>query len=272
MADIVTPTPITGRTRIMFILADPVAHVRGTALFNAHFQQRGLDAAVSPLHVRPADLGVVVAAIRRMENVAGFGVTIPHKIEVLKHIDSCSARAERVGAANFVRRESDGALAGDNVDGIGFVAGLARNGFDVAGKKVLQIGAGGAGRAIAFALAEAGAAEIAIANRSAQKARLLAEAVQAAVPSCRCRVSPPEASGVELVVNATSLGMHDGDPLPADLSRLASGAVVADVVMTPETTSLLAQAAERGCRIVRGREMLMDQLRLATAFLKISTD
>ena len=264
---------ITGRTRIMFILADPVAHVVGSALFNEHFFGHGLDASVSPLHVAPADLGAVVAAIRRMKNVAGFGVTIPHKIAVLDHLDQVSARAQAIGAVNFVRRAADGSLAGDNVDGVGFVAGLARNGVAARGLNVLQIGAGGAGRAIAFALAEAGAARIVIANRSAGKARALAGAVAAAYPACACGAAADAGSvdsgDADLVVNTTSLGMHDGDPLPVDVSALASSAVVADVVMTPEPTALLAAAAARGCRTVKGREMLMDQLRLATAFLEI---
>jgi len=262
--------PVTGRTKIMFILADPVAHVRGSALFHEHFRRNGLDAVIAPLHVRPEDLGPVVAAIRKMRNVAGFGVTIPHKIEILNHVDSRSERAGRVGAVNFVRRETDGALAGENVDGLGFVAGLKRNGIEPAGLKVLQVGAGGAGRAIAFALAEAGVSEIALANRSIEKARALAAAVQAAYPRCRCRSAAAEATEeTRLVVNATSLGMHEGDALPADLARLPPAAAVADVVMMPETTALLAEAAQRGCRIVRGREMLMDQLRLASEFLRL---
>ena len=269
MTDSAAAKQITGKTKIMFILGDPVAHIRGTALLNEHFSRIGLDAAASPLHVAPADLGTIVGAIRKMRNVAGFGVTLPHKIEVLRHLDATTERAAQVGAVNFVRRAADGGLTGDNVDGIGFVAGLARNGIAVQGQRVLQIGAGGAGRAIAFALAEAGAGEILIANRSLEKARLLAEAVEAAFPRCRCAAGPADAARADLVVNTTSVGMHEGDPLPVDIARLPASVVVADVIMAPETTPLLEQAMRQGCRIVRGKEMMMDQLRLVTAFFAI---
>ncbi|MFI5018974.1 MAG: shikimate dehydrogenase family protein, partial [Dongiales bacterium] len=212
MTDSPAPKQITGKTKIMFILGDPVAHIRGTALFNEHFARNGIDAASSPLQVAPADLGTIVGAIRKLRNVAGFGVTLPHKIEVLRHLDATTERAAQVGAVNFVRRSPDGQLTGDNVDGIGFVAGLARNGIAVKGQRVQQIGAGGAGRAIAFALAEAGAGEILLANRSLEKARLLAEAVQAAFPHCRCAAGPADVARADLVANTTSVGMHDGDP------------------------------------------------------------
>lgn len=260
---------ITGRTKIMFILGDPVAHIVGTALFNQHFRERGLDASAFPLQVSRDDLAALVAVIRKLKNVAGFGVTIPHKIGIVNLLDRCTRRAELVGAANFVRREADGDLVGDNVDGVGFIAGLARNGIEVAGKRVLQTGAGGVGRAIAFALAEAGAADLVIANRTPGKAESLVENIRPAFPRCRCTVGPARASGFDLVVNATSLGMHEGDALPVDVEGLAPPCVVAEVIMAPETTPLLAEAARRGCPVVAGREMLLEQLRLATGFLAI---
>jgi shikimate dehydrogenase len=269
MSDSPVPLRITGKTKILFILGDPVAHIRGTAFFNAHFAENGLDAAASPLHVTPADLGQVIATLRKLRNLAGFGVTIPHKIEVLKHLDGMTERAAQVGAANFVRRAADGGLTGDNVDGIGFTAGLARNGIAVEGKRVLQAGAGGAGRAIAFALAEAGAAEITLANRTLEKAQHLADAVEAAYPRCRCSAGAAEVAGADLVVNTTSLGLHEDDSLPVDIAGLPAAAVVADIIMSPETTPLLIQAEQRGHRIVRGKEMLINQLRLATEFLGI---
>jgi shikimate dehydrogenase len=269
MSDSPVPLRITGKTKMMFILGDPVAHIRGTAFFNGHFSERGLDAAAVPLHVASADLASAIATIRKLRNVAGFGVTIPHKIEVLKHLDGMTERAAQVGAANFVRRAADGGLTGDNVDGIGFTAGLARNGIPVEGKRVLQTGAGGAGRAIAFALAEAGAAEITLANRTQEKAQHLADAVEAAYPRCRCVAGTADVKAADLVVNTTSLGLHEEDPVPIDIAGLPAASAVADIIMSPEMTPLLKEAEQRGHRIMRGREMLIDQLRLATAFLGI---
>jgi shikimate dehydrogenase len=257
-------TCISGKTRILFILGDPVAHIIGSTLLNEHFAGRGIDAAVSPLHVAPDDLPQVLATLRLLRNVAGFGVTIPHKIAVLDLLDSIGERGRQVGAVNFVRRNPDGSLHGDNVDGLGFVGGLIAAGVEIRGARVLQAGAGGAGRAIAFAMAEAGAAELTIVNRSADKARELAAAVGRAYPACRTAVGEPDAIACDIAINTTSLGMKQGDALPLDASRLAPSAIAAEVVMTPEVTPFLAAAAARGCRTVPGKAMLLAQLRAAS--------
>src|SRR3546814_10301186 len=125
---------ITGKTRIMFILADPVEHVRGSAVLTSRMNEAGKDVAVPPLHGKPAALGAAVAAIRLFHNVAGVGVTIPHKIEVRKHLDDETPRARLVGSVNFVRRDPDGRLTGDNLDGAGFVDGLKHSDITVRGK------------------------------------------------------------------------------------------------------------------------------------------
>lgn len=260
---------ITGKSRILFMLGDPVAHILGSALFNDHFRAQGIDAAVSPLHIAPRDLAQVVAAIRCLRNVAGFGVTIPHKIAVLPLLDRRTARAEHVGAVNFVRREADGSLTGDNLDGVGFVSGLRRNGVAVAGARVLQAGAGGAGRAIAFALAEAGVASLNLVNRSVAKAEELAAAVQDAFPATRVQAGAIPTADADIVVNTTSLGLKPEDPLPLDLAGLAPPTTVAEVIMVPETTPLLARAVEQGCAVVRGREMLLDQIASVCRFMSL---
>lgn len=257
-------TRITGKTRILFILGDPVAHIIGSALLNEHFAGRGIDAAVSPLHVVPEDLPRTIEMLRHLRNVAGFGVTIPHKIAVMGLLDGVGKRGREVGAVNFVRRNPGGTLHGDNVDGLGFVGGLLDAGVAIRGARVLQAGAGGAGRAIAFAMAEAGAAELTISNRSPDKARDLAEAVARAYPSCRARAGDGAPSTCDIAINTTSLGMKAGDALPLPADRLRPGAVAAEVVMTPEVTPFLAAAAARGCRTVGGKAMLLAQLRAAS--------
>jgi shikimate dehydrogenase len=259
---------ITGRTKVFLLLADPVAHVVGTAVINAHFAGAGVDFAASPTHVSADDLPTMLAAARIMRNVVGLGITIPHKIAILPLLDTVTDRGRAVGAVNFVRREPDGRLVGDNIDGIGFVAGLARRGIEVAGMRVLQAGAGGVGRAIAFALAEAGAAELVIVNRDAAKGEVLAAAVAAAFPACRVRAATSgDAGAADIVVNATALGMKPGDALPLDLAGIRAEAVVAEVVMTPAVTPLLAEAERHGCRTVQGRAMLDEQMVLLQAFL-----
>jgi len=263
-------TRISGKTRILFILGDPVAHIIGSALLNEHFAERSIDAAVSPLHVAPANLPNVLATLRILRNVAGFGVTIPHKIAVLDLLDTVGERGRMVGAVNFVRRNPDGTLHGDNVDGLGFVGGLIAAGVRIRGARVLQAGAGGAGRAIAFAMAEAGAAELTIVNRSTDKARDLAAAVGRAYPACRTVVGDHDASICDIAINTTSLGMKNGDGLPLDASSLPPEAIAAEVVMTPEVTPFLAAAMARGCRTVPGKAMLLAQLRAASDLVGFS--
>lgn len=263
---------ITGRTGILLMFADPVAHVVGSHRLNERFDAEGHDIAVSPLHVSPADLPLVIGAIRRMQNVRGFGVTIPHKIDVLPLLDATTSRAARVGAVNFVRRDSDGRLTGDNLDGTGFVDGLAHSGIALRGRRVLQVGAGGAGRAVAFAIAEAGAAELVIHNRTQDRAESLAADVAAAHPACKTVAGGSDPRGFDLVVNTTSMGMHAGDSLPLPVEHLAAATDVAEIIMTPEITPLLAAAQARGCRFSLGKSMLDEQYKLLKALLRIGAE
>lgn len=152
-------------------------------------------------------------------------------------------------------------------DGVGFVDGLRAAGHDPAGRRSLLVGAGGAGRAIAFALAEAGVTELTIANRTPATAENLAREVHAAYPACRAVHATAEGNGYDLVVNATSLGMHAGDPLPLDPATIAPGTVVAEVVMRPDVTPLLLAARERGAATHRGRHMIDAQIRAVCGFL-----
>lgn len=263
-----TPLRITGTTRVMFIMGDPIRHVVGTAVLNAAWGRLGRDLVTVPLHVTPERLADTLGMLRATPNVAGTGITIPHKIEALGLMDHLTEAARNVGAVNFVRRNTDGSLTGHNVDGAGFVAGLAEAGHDVRGRTVVLAGAGGVARAIAFAVAGAGAARLVIVNRSMDRAEALAQAVGDWPGAAGCTVvagGPIEAA--DLYINGTSLGMRDGDPLPFDLACLVPGAVVAEVVMTPAVTPLLAAAADRGCRVVPGRAMLDPQADLVAAFL-----
>ena len=261
---------ITGKTAIVLMLADPVAHIRGTELINRSLAELGLDAVVAPLHVKAQDLALCLNAVRRMHNVVGLGITIPHKIGILPLLDSRTETAVRLGAANWVRRNPDGTLTGHNIDGAGFVAGLEAANFSPAERRALVIGAGGVGRAIAFALADAGASAVTIANRNVAAARQLADDIAAVMPNCRVRALELAQTGSleehDLVVNATSVGMDESDRSPISLDGLATHATVAEVIVNPPLTPLLQEAARRGCRIVAGSEMLKPQPRLAAEF------
>ena len=261
---------ITGKTAIVLMFADPVDHIRGTALINDQFAALSLDAVIAPIHVHPGDLAQCLDAVRLMHNVRGLGITIPHKIAAVPLMDELSHSARRLGAVNFIRRNPDGTLTGTNTDGIGFVSGLAANGVELDGKRALVVGVGGVGRAIALALVDKGLQELVLANRDAAKAEALAREIAELAPACRVRVveahGPDALDGIDLLVNATSLGMRQGDPLPLSLDRLGRETVVAEVIVNPTMTPLLEAATARGCKIVGGAEMLKPQPRLVAEF------
>jgi shikimate dehydrogenase len=263
------PFDITGKTRIMFILACPVEHVRGSALLTHRLRALGHDVAVAPLHVAPEDLERTVAAIRLFRNVIGFGVTIPHKIAVCGLLDELLPQASQVGSVNFVHRDAAGRLRGENLDGSGFVEGARQSGIEFAQKRVLLLGAGGAGRSIAFSIAAAGAGCIGIANRTPEKADELARAVRVAYPHCDAFAAPADPAGFDAVVNTTSVGMKPGDPLPIDPSRLTSSMSVSEIILAPEITPLVEAARSKGCRVSLGSTMLAHQLDRLVRFLEL---
>ncbi|PPL20225.1 shikimate dehydrogenase family protein [Microterricola pindariensis] len=258
---------ITGSTAVLFILCDPVSHVKGTDILNRQLLEEGIDAAFSPLHVAPGSLGTVIAAIRDMKNVAGFGVTIPHKIEVLPHLDEITTQAREAGSVNFVRRSPEGKLIGTNIDGAGFTRGFSNQGMTLKGRKVLQLGAGGAGRAIAFAIAAAGAAQLTIWNRSSERAVALAAEVARAYPLCLTVAGGNDPAGFGVVVNTTSAGMSESVEMVIDPSRLSRGTLIAEIVINPTRTTLLRCAEEKGLNWSNGTHMLEAQYELMRDFI-----
>ena len=268
MPDAPNRIQVTGRTRLYGVIADPITHVRACEVFNPRFEKLGVDAVLVPFHVHPGELSRAMDGFRALANLGGVLVTIPHKEAVLDVVDEVGAQAQLVGAANVFRRESDGRLTAENFDGLGFVAGLRAHGHEPQGKRVLLVGAGGAGKAIAFALADARVAELVVANRSAAKAAALVERVGTAYPQVPVGVGPATPGGFDLVVNATSLGLQAGDALPFAVDGLTPATVVADIIMKPERTALLAAAEAAGCAIHYGRPMLDEQVPLMARFLR----
>ncbi|HYD31103.1 MAG TPA: shikimate dehydrogenase [Azospirillaceae bacterium] len=261
---------ITGATRLVGIVADPIAHVRTPQSLNRLFAVRGIDAVMVPMHVPSAYLASWFAGLRRIGNLDGIVATVPHKEAIAALCDDLGPEARLVGAANVVRRAPDGRMIGEMFDGRGFVGGLRSQGIDPAGHRVLLIGAGGAAAAIAFALAAAGVAHLTIANRTAVKAEKLANRVATAFPGVAVDAGDPDPRGCSLVVNGTSLGLKPDDPLPVRVERLEGAAIVAEVVMQPARTALLEAAAGMGCRMHEGFHMLEAQLALLAEFLTAS--
>lgn len=254
--------PITGRTRLYGILADPIAHVKAPEVMHALFAEHGIDGVLVPIHVTPDGLAGVLKGLRRIENFGGFIATVPHKSAMLTLCDRVSDHARLVGAVNCVRREADGTMIGDMLDGIGFVAGLKASGFDPSAKRVFLAGAGGAARAIAFALADAGIEALTISNRTQAKADDLVRRVSASYPKIAMQGDRAAIDEADLIVNATVLGMKPEDALPLDAGRLRSGQTAAEVIMEPATTAFLKKARAKGCRVHGGLPMLQSQIAL----------
>ncbi len=253
---------ITGHTKVFGIVANPIAHVKTPEEMNNHFAALGYDGVLVPCHVLPENLARFVDGLRVVESCGGLIVTIPHKTSILALCDRVVGDAAEIGAVNTIRRDPDGSLVGAMLDGKGFVSGLVVNGIDVAGMDACLLGAGGAGAAIAFALAEAGVRRLTIVNRSQDKARDLARRISDRYPAVRVEAGASETASRDLIVNATSLGLKAGDALPLDDLAFRPGQIVAEAIMEPEVTPLLAAAQAAGARIHYGRPMLRQQIRL----------
>lgn len=258
---------INGRTRLYAIIGDPIDHVRTPLVFNARFEVGGHDAVLVPLLVPAASVARTLDGLRALGNFGGCVVTAPLKGACAALCDGLEGNGRLAGAVNALRREPDGRLVGDLFDGAGFVAGLRAHGVEPRGRRVYLAGAGGAATALAFALADAGAAALTLHNRTHDKVEALAARVRDAFPACDVRVAGPDPRGHDLAVNATALGLRADDPMPFDVSRLEPSTLAAEVIMKPETTAMLHAAAARGCRIHQGRHMLDGQVALLWRFL-----
>jgi shikimate dehydrogenase len=255
-----------GEMRLFGLLGDPIAQVRAPFPATELMRKAGANAALLPMHVKPASLSSVFDALREIGNLDGLVITVPHKIAMAGLMDELTERARLAGAVNLARRESDGRWRGDMVDGLAFVRGLAHSGFAPRGRQALLVGAGGAGSAVAAELAREGAL-LRIYDVSRSRAEALAgQLLRGGSPDVRV-VDRPDPTGCSLVVNATPLGMKPDDPLPVDIATLDPSMLVADVVMKPPVTALLEHAKRRGCRIQLGEAVMLNQLGAMIDFL-----
>lgn len=253
---------ITGRTLLYGIIADPILYIKTPQMMNALFAEVGHDGVMVPMHVLDADLETFVEGIRKIENLGGLIVTLPHKTRLLALCDRIEGDAQEIGAVNTIRREADGTLVGVALDGKGFIGGLGESNISVKGLDACLLGAGGAGSAVAFALAEQGVARLTIHNRSQGKAKDLAARVAARYPDIPVDVGAADTAKRDLIVNATSLGMKPEDAMPLGDLAFHEGQIVAEAIMSPEMTPLLIAAKAAGARIQPGAPMLRNQLRL----------
>lgn len=259
----------TGKADVFVMLAHPVGHAKSPGIFNEIFEQKGLDSLMVPISCAPQDFDQLWAGLTAAENIRGVIVSVPFKSRVFEKCAASHDRAARVRSANSVRRQADGSWYADNFDGVGFIDGLAAGGHQVAGQRILQVGAGGAGASLAYCLAEAGASAIQLCDRDESRASNLAALVNSAFPACLVTVGKADPRGMDMAINATPMGLKADDPLPMDVSGLSADMTVVDIIMEPAETPLLAAARQIGCRLQPGRPMMDFQTRAMAEFFDI---
>jgi shikimate dehydrogenase len=254
---------LSGRTVLLGVIGHPITHTLSPKMHNAAFAASGLDYVYVAMDVLPEDLPAAVCGLGAL-GFRGFNVTMPHKEAVLPLLDELDAAARASGAVNTVVVEERG-LRGANTDGSGFVEACGESGVGFEGAKVLVVGAGGAAAAIAVAVLGEGARELRILNRSRWRAEKLRDRLQEGYPGAGISVydaTDPEGAawGASVIVNATYLGMKDGDPLPLPTSCLGTDTVICDAVYRPgRETGFIRLARGRGLRTVSGGQMLLYQ-------------
>jgi shikimate dehydrogenase len=253
-------TQITGTTRVFYILGDPVAQVRAPEVYNRLFQQHGVDAVLVPLKLPAAALAGFLEHGMKAENIGGFWATIPHKSALAALLKPTDPVAAIAGAVNAVKRHPDGRLEAALFDGIGFVKGLDHFGIAVQGRRVLVVGAGGGGHAVAAALAQRGPAALAVFNRTRERARSLVDRLQPIVGPAAVVADRADPAGFDLIVNCSSQGLKPDDALPFDPARVDAGAAVVDIIMSKVPTPLLRACRARGLKAEAGFEMLVQQV------------
>jgi len=251
---------ISGRTTLIAHLGYPTETFKAPMIYNPWFERRGIDAIVVPMGVRPDDYEPFLRSLFRLSNIHGALVTMPHKVTTVELLDEASVSVKVAGACNAILRRPDGSLYGDMFDGVGFTRGAKRKGFAFAGAKCLVVGAGGVGSAIAAAIASEHPGALALFDTRGEAVSGLARRLGRHYSDVPVELRANDPRGFDLVVNATPLGMNDGDPLPFDPARLDPGCFVGEVVLKAEMTPLLEAAAARGCRYLVGTDMLFEQI------------
>ena len=258
---------VSGKTRLFGIVGHPIEQVRSPEMFTAEFRRRALDAILVPLHVLPDDFEALLPQLLRLSNLDGVIFTIPYKLRACALADRLGEQARIVGAINALGRRPGG-WRGDIFDGIGCVEAFRRRGIPLIGRRVLLLGAGGAGSAIGVALASERPASLRVYDVDATRAEALAARIGRAFPGLTVSAGAPQLDGIDILLNATPSGMLDDARLPIAITSLPRAMTVFDAIVKPETTPLLALAERCGCTTVRGREMMRGQIaRIVDFFL-----
>jgi len=255
----------TVNTKLVILLGQPLGHSVSPAMHNRVFEKLDMDYCYMPVEISAEDLKTVFRGLTKM-NVAGFNVTIPHKVRIMEFLDELDPLAQTIGAVNTICLK-DGRTKGYNTDGEGFVRSLEeKTNISVQGKRFFILGSGGAVRAIAMTLAFKGAEKIYLCNRTYSKAESLRHEINEKILNCAEAIEQtpetmvPFLRNCDILVNGTQLGMHPNENRsPLDKSLISQHLIVSDIVYNPLMTKLLKDAQQLGCTIVDGLGMLIYQ-------------
>ncbi len=254
-------------TRSLYpIIGSPIKQVKSPDLFNRYFAEQGIDAEMVGIDVAPRDLGDFFDQLRVARNVKGCVVTVPHKTASVSHMDQLSDRSKLLGALNVIRVKN-GRLSGDMVDGLGFLAAIRDHDFFCENKCLGIVGLGAAGSAIAHAAASSGARSIAVQELDLTRLAFARETLVRAFPKVEWCFEIEALENLDLIVNASPVGMN-GDPrLPISLDSVSSNCLIMDLVTKPEKTPWLREALKRECEVIYGLEMIRGQFHLMGRFM-----
>ncbi len=251
---------IDGHTELIAHIGYPTHSFKSPLIYNPYFEHEGINALVVPMGCRAEHYPTFLKSVFQLTNICGALITMPHKVTTVGLLDEVSPTVKVAGACNAVKRDGQGRLVGDMFDGVGFVRGVQRKGFDLTGKRVMVLGSGGVGSAIAASLATESIKTISLFDIHTASMEGLAERLKHEYPKLEVQIGSNDPDGHDLVVNATPMGMNAGDPLPMDVSRISPSAFVGEVVMRTEMTAFLLAAQQQGCQIQKGSDMLFEQI------------
>jgi len=251
---------IDGHTELIAHIGYPTHSFKSPLIYNPYFEKEGINAVVVPMGCQAEHYPAFLKSVFQLTNIRGALITMPHKVTTVELLDLVSPTVKVAGACNAVKLDAQGRLVGDMFDGAGFVRGIQRKGFELKGKRALVVGTGGVGSAIAASLAAEKINAISLFDIDTVACEALAQRLVNEYPHIQVKTGSNDPDGHDLVVNATPMGMNQGDPLPVDVSRLAPEAFVGEVVMRTEMTAFLQAAQKKGCRIQLGSDMLFEQI------------
>ncbi|MEN9995624.1 MAG: Quinate/shikimate dehydrogenase [Pseudomonadota bacterium] len=251
---------IDGNTELIAHIGYPTHSFKSPLIYNPYFEKEGINALVVPMGCQAEHYPAFLKSVFQLTNIRGALITMPHKVTTVSLLDEVTPTVKVAGACNAVKLDAQGRLVGDMFDGAGFVRGVQRKGFKLTDKCVMVVGTGGVGSAIAASLAAANIKAISLFDVNTASCEDLAQRLVNEYPHIQVKTGSNDPDGHDLVVNATPMGMNEGDPLPMDVSRIAPETFVGEVVMRTEMTAFLQAAQNRGCRVQVGADMLFEQI------------